>query len=235
MRRPVAVLLSFVLSPLVNFLGGCGLAKSHRFSSSSSLRSGSSLSRHHHWIPGRTIARHAPEYAATIGKKVLTVREFALDKMSGMLEHLGYNAKPGQAATAPPSAPKVDSPARKQAAPGSQPTNPLALLEKSLSPVLSPFATFGIMVVVAIFVLLQKEALRDRMIRLFASTDLPRTTVAICRNSRIPDSQSRTSTSGVDPRAITPRAVVFGDHRRVASSVSTLRPGMAPVSPGAIE
>ncbi|MGY3479495.1 AI-2E family transporter [Bradyrhizobium ottawaense] len=92
---------------------------------------------------------------------------------------MGYDSKSGQNSAAPPSAPKVDSPGREQPAPGTQPSNPLSLLEKYLSPVLSPFATFGIIVVVAIFVLLQKEDLRDRMIRLFGSTDLHRTTVVM--------------------------------------------------------
>jgi hypothetical protein len=48
-----------------------------------------------------------------------------------------------------------------------------------LSPVLSPLAHLGIVLIVTIFVLLQREDLRDRMIRLFGSSDLHRTTVAM--------------------------------------------------------
>jgi len=175
----VAVLLSFVLSPLVNFLRRLRLGRipsvliavlfcdrNHR------------CHRDHHRIPSHAIDA-APEYAATIEKKVLTLQEFALDKMSGLVGHLGHDVKSDQTSVTQPSAPKADSTGREQPAAGAPPSNPLALLEKYLSPVLSPFATFGIILVVAIFVLLQKEDLRDRMIRLFGSTDLHRTTVAM--------------------------------------------------------
>ncbi|MCB8835124.1 hypothetical protein LJD42_26605, partial [Escherichia coli] len=43
-----------------------------------------------------------------------------------------------------------------------------------LEPVVAPFETFVIVLVVAIFILMQKEDLRDRMIRLFGSSDLHR-------------------------------------------------------------
>jgi hypothetical protein len=42
-----------------------------------------------------------------------------------------------------------------------------------------PLATAGIVLIVAIFILMQREDLRDRMIRLFGSHDLHRTTVAM--------------------------------------------------------
>ncbi|MFC6048753.1 AI-2E family transporter, partial [Methylobacterium hispanicum] len=56
---------------------------------------------------------------------------------------------------------------------------PLETAEKLLSPALKPLATAGIVVVVLIFVLMQREDLRDRMIRLAGSSDLHRTTVAM--------------------------------------------------------
>ena len=49
---------------------------------------------------------------------------------------------------------------------------------------LSPFATFGIVFIVAVFALLQKEDLRDRMIRLLGANDLHGTTVAIDDGAR---------------------------------------------------
>lgn len=48
-----------------------------------------------------------------------------------------------------------------------------------LEPVVAPFETFVIVLVVAIFILMQKEDLRDRLIRLFGSSDLHRTTAAM--------------------------------------------------------
>lgn len=56
---------------------------------------------------------------------------------------------------------------------------PFELVSRYLSPALSPFTTLGIIFVVAIFVLLQQEDLRDRVIRLLGSGDLHSTTVAL--------------------------------------------------------
>ena len=48
-----------------------------------------------------------------------------------------------------------------------------------LEPVLSPLATLAIVLIVTIFILIRQEDLRDRLIRLFGSNDLHRTTLAI--------------------------------------------------------
>ncbi|MGH1574400.1 AI-2E family transporter [Methylobacterium sp. P31] len=61
----------------------------------------------------------------------------------------------------------------------STPPAPLEMLSTVLSPVMQPLATAGIVFVVLLFVLMQREDLRDRMIRLAGSRDLHRTTVAI--------------------------------------------------------
>lgn len=57
--------------------------------------------------------------------------------------------------------------------------SPVELAQRYLSPVVSPLETAGIVLVVAIFILLERELLRDRMIRLFGSGDLHRTSTAI--------------------------------------------------------
>jgi hypothetical protein len=109
------------------------------------------------------------------------VRSYALDRLSGVFERIGYSASLNPTEKAGHSSGSEGAPpeANKKAE-GTTPANvPVALLRKYLSPVLSPFATVGIILVVAIFVLLQKEDLRDRMIRLFGSNDLHRTTVAM--------------------------------------------------------
>ena len=57
-----------------------------------------------------------------------------------------------------------------------------------LAPIVSPITTLGIVLVVVIFLLMQREDLRDRLIRLFGSNDLHRTTLAM------DDAASRLST-----------------------------------------
>jgi AI-2E family transporter len=55
----------------------------------------------------------------------------------------------------------------------------LELSRRILEPIIGPIAKLGIILVVAIFTLLQKDDLRDRLIRLFGSGDLHRTTAAM--------------------------------------------------------
>jgi hypothetical protein len=56
---------------------------------------------------------------------------------------------------------------------------PWQLAEQYISPLISPLATVGIVFVVAVFALLQREDLRDRLIRLTGPNDIHRTTVAM--------------------------------------------------------
>ena len=55
----------------------------------------------------------------------------------------------------------------------------LAVARAVIEPVLAPLETTIIVLIVAIFILMQREDLRDRFIRLFGSTDLHRTTIAM--------------------------------------------------------
>ncbi len=57
-----------------------------------------------------------------------------------------------------------------------QSSNALAFLENLVLPLISPIATVGLVIVVVIFMLLERETLRDRFIRLVGSNDLYRTT-----------------------------------------------------------
>jgi predicted PurR-regulated permease PerM len=56
---------------------------------------------------------------------------------------------------------------------------PLQTLSGLISPLLSPLATTGLIVVFVIFILIQREDLRNRLIRVAGSTDIPHTTAAI--------------------------------------------------------
>ena len=55
----------------------------------------------------------------------------------------------------------------------------LAVARAVIEPVLGPLETTVIVLIVAVFILMQREDLRDRFIRLFGSTDLHRTTIAM--------------------------------------------------------
>ncbi|MCY0385734.1 AI-2E family transporter [Robbsia sp. Bb-Pol-6] len=64
------------------------------------------------------------------------------------------------------------------------PPSPIGLAQQLLSLVIGPVETTGIVLVVAIFILLQREDLRDRLIRLLGSRDLHRTTTAMDEAAR---------------------------------------------------
>jgi predicted PurR-regulated permease PerM len=53
------------------------------------------------------------------------------------------------------------------------------MLNKLMTPLLGTFATSGIVIVFVIFILGQRKELRNRLVRLAGSTDIPRTTEAI--------------------------------------------------------
>jgi predicted PurR-regulated permease PerM len=56
---------------------------------------------------------------------------------------------------------------------------PIQVIEKLAGPLLEPLATAAIVIVFVIFILLQKEDLRDRIVSLVGTRDMQRTTVAL--------------------------------------------------------
>ena len=126
-----------------------------------------------------------PRYATTIEQKIIRVRTLMAGEITGGLGWLGRRieqatSEPVQTATeatpdlATPQRPKPTEMVVRQPDPTS-----LEIAERILAPVLSPLATTGIVFIVAIFILLQQADLRDRFIRLFGMQDLPRATRAM--------------------------------------------------------
>ncbi len=187
----LAVLLSFLLSPLVELLRRAWLGRVLSVILAVVLALGVILGL------GTAIgsqvaelARDIPQYQTTIEHKVTRLRDATLGRLADKIKSLG-NQMIGSGVGAGAAPPQASSPAPAGAAPHplqqkpvpvvvTQPTmSALQIGEKVVSPVLSPLATTGIILVVTIFTLLQKEDLRDRAIRLFGSSDLERTTVAL--------------------------------------------------------
>ena len=180
----LAVLLSFVLAPLANLLRRLRLGRVASVLVAVALAIGIVI------LIGAVIgsqvaslATRLPEYTGTIETKIQSVRAVTIDRVSGLLDQLGSksNAPSPGASNGRPVERGSSSGPSKDAGNASQESaaSPIALAERYLSPVLSPLATLGIVIVVSIFILLQREDLRDRMIRLFGSADLHRTTIAL--------------------------------------------------------
>jgi predicted PurR-regulated permease PerM len=134
------------------------------------------------------LAENLPTYQETIAKKIDSIRGRSggttgtLERARGVLNELnkqlqGAQQKPGE--TAPP--PDVDAiestwvPVEVHEPPG----GPLQMLIALINPLLGPLATTTLIVVFVIFILIQQEELRDRLIRLAGSTDIPHTTAAL--------------------------------------------------------
>jgi predicted PurR-regulated permease PerM len=181
----LAVLLSFVLAPLANLLRRFRLGRVASVLVAVALAIGIVI------VIGTVIgsqvaslATRLPEYTGTTETKIQSVRAVTIDRVSGLLDQLGSkssapnaepksNGRPGERGSSTEPSKDAGNAGQQNAA------SPIALAERYLSPVLSPLATLGIVIVVSIFILLQRDDLRDRMIRLFGSTDLHRTTIAL--------------------------------------------------------
>jgi predicted PurR-regulated permease PerM len=130
------------------------------------------------------LAADMPLYETTVKEKISSLREGSLGRIPELMKNVGRQieeatqdekkqaqepATSQEPADAPPLPVEVHQP---------EPT-PLQVASQVLVPLLEPLATIGIVFVVLVFILLQREDLRDRMIRLFGSSDLHRTTVAM--------------------------------------------------------
>jgi predicted PurR-regulated permease PerM len=137
------------------------------------------------------LAGDLPRYQATIQSKIQSVRGVAggsstLERAAGMLQDLGKELdKPKVGSPDKPVTPQLINPI------GSRPVTPVPVevlqpdpgalesLRSLISPLISPLATTGIIVIFVIFILIQREDLRNRLIRLAGSHDLQRTTAAL--------------------------------------------------------
>ena len=187
----LAILLSFVLAPLVGLLQhlrvprGVAVVSVVVAAFALIFAMGSLLATQLTQLAG-----DLPRYQSTISEKIQSVRETTagrgtLERASGMLKDLGKELdKPNDAGSRPSSGsiltPKSPAPVSPVQVEVRQP-DPGALenLRTLISPLLHPLATTGIIIIFVIFILLQREDLRNRLIRLAGSHDLQRTTAAL--------------------------------------------------------
>ncbi len=177
----LAILLSFVLAPLVALLRRIGLPRVPAVVMAVLVALGVLLMLG--GVIGSQVASLAddvPRYAATVERKVDAVRAYAIGRVTAMTGALGRQmTPPADPPKAAPAAPPSDTPKPVPVEVHQPDPTPLEIATRVLSPILSPLGTIGIVLLVAVFILMQREDLRDRMIRLFGSGDLHRTTAAM--------------------------------------------------------
>ncbi|GJD65532.1 AI-2E family transporter [Methylobacterium frigidaeris] len=180
----LAVLLSFVLTPVVNLLRRFHLGRVPSVIAAVLLALGIILSIGSViGLQVADLAKNLPEYQTTVQRKVAGLQEGMLGRANELIHR--FNRQVSEASN---QAAATDTPVAQSGGQTPKPVlvkvqepdpSPIVIAEKVLGPIVSPLTTVGIVLVVVIFILMQREDLRDRLIRLFGSNDLHRTTMAM--------------------------------------------------------
>jgi predicted PurR-regulated permease PerM len=133
------------------------------------------------------LASDLPQYQATLRGKIQSLRGAAagtgtLERASEVLQELGKEIDK------PSGGPRAASPPANERAVGPKPIpvevrqpDPGALqtIVALITPLVRPLTTAGIVVIFVIFILIQRQDLRNRLVRLAGASDLQRTTAAM--------------------------------------------------------
>jgi predicted PurR-regulated permease PerM len=184
----LAILLSFALTPLVNWLRRLRLPRIAAVLVAVTLAF--ILIAGIAFVVGRQLVQLAdnlPAYQSTITQKIRSLQQSApgggvVEKVTTTIEDLGkeisgdkekpQEPQPGHGAGPAPQEPvtvRLEAPQAK----------PLEIIQTVIGPLLAPLATAGLVVIFVIFVLLEREDLRDRFIKLAGAGDLQKSTQAI--------------------------------------------------------
>ena len=182
----LAILLSFALTPLVNWLRRRKLPRIAAVLISVTLAF--ILIGGIGFVVGRQVvqlASNLPTYQTTITQKIRSLQQTApgggiVERVTTTIEDLGKEIsgedkpaqKPGPTLGGTPQEPvtvRLEPPRPR----------PLEVIQTIVGPLLAPLATAGLVVIFVIFVLLEREDLRDRFIKLAGAGDLQKSTQAI--------------------------------------------------------
>jgi predicted PurR-regulated permease PerM len=186
----LAILLSFVLAPLVRLLQrwymprGLSVISVVLLAFISIFALGGVIATQLTQLAG-----DLPRYEFTMREKIKSVRGTAatsgtLERAADVLQDLGKELnKPKDPATSPTIQPPIPSPGQEPrpipVEVRQPPPTALESLAALISPLLRPLTTTGITAIFVIFILLQREDLRNRFIKLAGSHDLQKTTAAL--------------------------------------------------------
>jgi predicted PurR-regulated permease PerM len=191
----LAILLSFLVAPLANLLLRA------RLGHVASVFAAVLLSVSVIVLLGSVIATqltelvtNTPRYQATIERKIDAVHSLTvgrLDRLAGAAGQALQRATTEPAPSASSVSPSAVAPPPETHTSPAMPVEvrepgptPFELARRFLSPAISPLETAFIVFVVTIVILLQRDDLRDRAIRLFGSRDLHRTTTVMDEAAR---------------------------------------------------
>jgi predicted PurR-regulated permease PerM len=179
----LAILLTFLLAPVVRLLRGWGLPKAPAVvlvvlvSSIVILGMGTLVAQQ-----VTQLAQKLPEYQFNIETKIGSLRGAAgggtLERISNFFRDINQEIqKKENTAQSPPPKEEAAKPVPVEIR-QPEPT-PVQVIRQILEPLVDPLTTAGLVAIFVIFFLIQRQDLRARLIRLAGSHDLQRTTDAI--------------------------------------------------------
>jgi predicted PurR-regulated permease PerM len=181
----LAILLTFLLAPVVRLLRDWGLPKAPAVvlvvlvSSIVILGMGVLVGQQM-----TQLAQKLPEYQINVETKISSLRAAAgggtLERVSNFFRDINQEIqKKEKTPQAPQPQPKEEPPKPVPVEVRQPEPTPVQVIRQVLEPLVDPLTTAGLVVIFVIFFLLQRQDLRARLIRLAGSHDLQRTTDAI--------------------------------------------------------
>jgi predicted PurR-regulated permease PerM len=184
----LAILLSFVLAPLVGLLQRAHIPRALSvisvvlFAFTSIFALGGVIA-----TQLTELAGDLPRYEFTMREKIKSLRGTAatsgtLERAADVLQDLGKELNKPTQPTSPTTA--LPTPPGQEVKPipvevRQPPPTALESIASLISPLLRPLTTTGIIAIFVIFILLQREDLRNRLLKLAGSHDLQKTTAAL--------------------------------------------------------
>jgi predicted PurR-regulated permease PerM len=186
----LAILLSFVLAPLVRLLQrwyvprGLSVVVVVLLAFTSIFALGGVIA-----TQVAELAGELPRYQITMREKIRSIRgtaapSGALERAADVLSDLGKELNKPKEPAAGQTAPLQTAPPGQEAKPipvevRQPPPTALESIAALISPLLHPLTTTGIIAIFVVFILFQREDLRNRFIKLAGSHDLQKTTAAL--------------------------------------------------------
>ena len=184
----LAILLSFMLSPLVRRLQRWRVPRSLAVISVVLVAFAGIFALGGVMVSQvNQLAADLPSYQATLREKIHLLRGAAggagtLERASEVLQDLSSELnRPERASSSTAAAPGAAAPQPKPIRVQVQEPNEGALrtVVALIAPLIDPLITTGLVIIFVIFILVQRQDLRNRLVRLAGSNDLQRTTAAL--------------------------------------------------------
>ncbi|RWH66295.1 MAG: AI-2E family transporter [Mesorhizobium sp.] len=178
----VALLLTFAIAPVVSSLKRAGVPRiAAVIASVAGAFAALSLFSFVVATQVSDLAQNIPVYQINILTKVRALKENGLGggiiaRLGGVIERVGQEIDRQE-----PQLPSAAQAPKREPIPVEVVSHekPLEVLQNLIGPLLSPLGSAGLVVIVVIFMLMEREDLRDRFIRLVGYGDLHRTTQAL--------------------------------------------------------